>query len=250
MEWPLHVSLILILVLLIVLCVALWHQTGRQWHQTGRQRRKRGQGKQLRAAANSSRRQWHQTGRQRRERGQGKRLRAAANSSRGQQVTLKKQNKQQRRQQVQVDSKIALGVKHLYEHYGEEWINNAGRARLALAIDEMFGPVRLKNSMLMPVWLRNHTAREQRTLAGAILEAVLERKAEIARRRKMEHQQQVRHQIGSLEEPQVGLHVDMTLAENPVVTEDVSTEDEDYYTEDSNDVDGIDDVDDVDLDIS
>ena len=203
MEWLLYVSLILILVLLIVLCVALWSQTGRQFHQTDRKR----------------------------TRGRGKRLVAAVNSSRVQQVTLKKQSKQ-KRQQVQVDSKIALGVKHLYEHYGEEWINNAGRSRLAMAIDEMLGPASRRNS---------NAARAQRTLAAAILETVLERKGETVRQQ----------QAASQEDSQAGIVVDPMLAADIVDTAQAFTADTDYTNDidGADDVDDFDDIDDIDVDV-
>ena len=140
----------------------------------------------------------------------------------------------QRQQQTKVDDKVDREVKRLYKHYGEEWINNAGRSRLAMAIDEMLGPAPRRDS---------NAARAQRTLAAAVLETVLARKMET-----------VRQQQGASEEgQQTGIVVDPMLAADIVDTAVALTEDAHYINEvdDVGDIDDtdLDDIDDVDLDI-
>lgn len=90
----------------------------------------------------------------------------------------------QQKQQARVDDKVDEVVERFYERYGEEWINEAGRSRLTMAIDEMLEAAPSRNS---------NAARTQRTLAAAVLETVLARKMEEVR------QQQGTRQTGSAE---------------------------------------------------
>lgn len=143
----------------------------------------------------------------------------------------------QRKQQTQIDNQVDIQVRHLYAQYGEEWINKAGRSRLAMAIDEMLGPAPRRDP---------NASRAQRTLAAAVLETVLARKIET-----------VRQQQGASQEGQEsGIVVDPMLAADVVDTAVALTEDAHYINEvddvgdiDDTDLDDIDDVDDVDLDI-
>ena len=125
--------------------------------------------------------------------------------------------------QVGVDDKINKEVDRFYKHYGEDWINKAGKSRLALAIDEMLGPTPRRNS---------NAARAQRTLAAAILETVLERKRETIRQQ----------QAASREDSQAGIVVDPMLAVDIVDTAQALAADADHV----NDLDGADDLDDFD----
>lgn len=137
-----------------------------------------------------------------------------------QQRIMKRAESQQR-----IDSQVDIQVKRLYAQYGEEWVNNAGRSRIAMAIDEMLGPAPRKNS---------NAARAQRTLAAAVLETVLERKGETIR------QQQAVSGEGS----RAGIVVDPMLAVDIVDTAQALAADMDY----TNDLDGTDDIDDYDTD--
>lgn len=195
MEWPFYVSLILIFILVIVLCVALWHQTGKT--------RTRQRVKPLDAVGQ-------------------RKLNEQKYKAR---YKLNKSKYQTRKAQRQVDDKVDREVKRLYAQYGEEWINNAGRSRLAMAIDEMLGPAPRRDS---------NAARAQRTLASAILETVLERKGETVRQQ----------QAASGEDSQGGIVVDPMLAVDIVDTAEALAADVNY----TNDLDGADDVDDFDAD--
>ena len=147
-------------------------------------------------------------------------IRRRRNRNRSRKRIMKRAESQQR-----IDSQVDIQVKRLYAQYGEEWVNNAGRSRIAMAIDEMLGPAPRKNS---------NAARAQRTLAAAVLETVLERKGETIR------QQQAASREGS----QAGIVVDPMLAVDIVDTAQALAADMDY----TNDLDGTDDIDDYDTD--
>lgn len=140
----------------------------------------------------------------------------------------------QRKQQTQVDNQVDDQVERLYKRYGEEWINNAGRSRIAMAIDEMLGPAPRGNS---------NAARAQRTLAAAILETVLERKGETIRQQ----------QAVSREDSQAGIVVDPMLAADIVDTAQPLAADADHTNDldSAEEVDGfdVDDLDDIDMDV-
>ena len=185
----------LLLVILVILLVVLWHQTGKT--------RTRQRGKPLDAVDQ-------------------RKLNEQKSKAR---YKLNKSKYQARKAQRQVDDKVDREVKRLYAQYGEEWINNAGRSRLAMAIDEMLGPAPRRDS---------NAARAQRTLASAILETVLERKGETIRQQ----------QTASREDSQAGIVVDPMLAADIVDTAQVLAADADY----TNDIDSADDVDDFEAD--
>lgn len=155
-----------------------------------------------------------------------------------QQRLMKRTESQQR-----IDSQVDTQVKRLYAQYGEEWVNNAGRSRIAMAIDEMLGPTPIRNS---------NVARAQRTLASAILETVLEHKGETI----------CQQQAASREDSQARIVVDPMLAVDIVdtaealaasaITNDLDGADDvdDFETDNIDDIDDVDDIDiDVDLDL-
>lgn len=132
---------------------------------------------------------------------------------------------QRQRRQSQVDNKIDHHVEHFYQQYGEEWIKNASKSRLAMAIDEMLGDPLINSS---------RAQRVQRTLAAAVLETVLEREGKTIR------QQQAVSREGS----QTGIVVDPMLAVDIVDTASALAADADY----TNDLDVAEEIDDFDAD--